>query len=321
MRAVIHKLLLLLPLLAVTCPAAGNETAPVLTEPASLPESSLSPGTESYRDKTAALILSECRRIADKLGSVNLEDCLDREFMVSADITVNGAPILYKEYPPLETRNPMGRVLLVGGIHGDEYSSVSIVFKWMKTLDVHHSGMFHWHIVPLLNPDGLLRPESQRMNANNVDLNRNFPMDDWLARTSEYWINATDSNPRRFPGTTPLSEPESRWLAAEIDHFHPDVIVAVHAPHGVVDYDGPEDGPYKLGRLYLQLIGTFPGSLGNYAGIQKQIPVVTIELPYAGIMPTASDISHIWTDLISWLRENIDIKPLPVAGNQETDPS
>jgi len=30
----------------------------------------------------------------------------------------------------------------------------------------------------------------------------------------------------------------------------------------------------------------FPGSLGNYGGVDLGIPVVTVELSYAGIMPT-----------------------------------
>jgi len=268
-----------------------------------------------------ATVLSECRRISDKLGSVSLEECQEQNFLASLAISVSGAPILYKEYPPLDSRLPLGRVLLIGGIHGDEYSSISIVFKWMQILNIHHSGMFHWHIVPLLNPDGLLREKSQRMNANNVDLNHNFPMEDWHSRTSEYWINVTNRNPRRFPGTGPLSEPESSWLAGEIEHFHPDIIVSIHAPHGVVDFDGPKDGPYKLGRLYLQLIGAYPGSLSHYAGVQKKIPLVTIELPYAGTMPSPVEISQIWTDLVAWLRKNIQLDTHPVAAVQETDPA
>ncbi|MBF8268596.1 MAG: Murein peptide amidase A [Gammaproteobacteria bacterium] len=261
-------------------------------------------------------VISECQRIGDKLGSVEIEECLDRKLVVTDGRSVLGTPILYKAYPPIpDQRLPLGRVLLIGGIHGDEYSSVSIVFKWMRTLDQHHSGMFHWHIIPLLNPDGLLRQNSQRMNENNVDLNRNFPMRDWESSTRDYWINTTYRDPRLFPGLSPLSEPESNWLVQEIDAFQPDVIVSVHAPHALVDYDGPKNGPHKLGKLYLQLIGTYPGSLGNYAGVQKKIPVVTIELPYAGIMPTAGEISGIWADLVKWLTDNIHVKPYKVAGD------
>ncbi|MEX2523664.1 MAG: M14 family murein peptide amidase A [Gammaproteobacteria bacterium] len=280
-----------------------------------------SAGVFVQADEANEQVAKECRRIGGKLGSVSYSECLARKLHLSGGVSINNAPILIKEYPPLQRRTPLGKVLLVGGIHGDEYSSVSVVFKWLQTLDQHHSGLFHWHIVPLLNPDGLLQDDSVRMNANGVDLNRNFPMPGWQDATEEYWVQRTGRNPRRYPGPSPLSEPESGWLVNEIESFAPDVIVAVHAPHGVVDYDGPKDAPYKLGRLYLNLLGTYPGSLGNYAGIQKQIPVVTIELPYAGIMPTPEEISAIWRDLVRWLSRNIPAPPLASENPQETEPS
>lgn len=246
-----------------------------------------------------------CQRIGNKLGSVSVRECQRQEMVPSGGVSVNGSPILIKTYPPLEQREPLGKVLLVGGLHGDEYSSVSVVFKWMNILNQHHSGLFHWRIAPLVNPDGLLQDESRRMNANGVDLNRNFPAPDWQSQTEDYWVNETQRNPRRYPGTAPLSEPETRWLAEEIERFEPDVIVSVHAPYGVVDYDGPRNGPYHLGRLYLELLGTYPGSLGRYAGIHLNKPLVTIELPYAGIMPTPAEINDIWVDLVRWLRNNM----------------
>lgn len=278
-------------------------------------------GISVQADEANEQVAKECRRIGGKLGSVSYSECMARKLHLSGGVSVNNTPILIKEYPPLKRRTPLGKVLLVGGIHGDEYSSVSVVFKWLQTLDQHHSGLFHWHIVPLLNPDGLLQDDSVRMNANGVDLNRNFPMPGWQNATEEYWVQRTGRNPRRYPGPSPLSEPESGWLVNEIESFAPDVIVAVHAPHGVVDYDGPKDAPYKLGRLYLNLLGTYPGSLGNYAGIQKQIPVVTIELPYAGIMPSPGEISAIWRDLVRWLSRNIPAPPIAGENPQETEPS
>lgn len=271
----------------------------------------------------ADAVTGECARIADKLASVGRAECLERELLVTRGASVDGAPILFKEYAPIDGRRPRGRVLLVGGIHGDEYSSVSVVFKWMDILDDHHSGLFHWRFVPLLNPDGLLRKEAVRTNANGVDLNRNFPMPDWHNVAPRYWTEEAGSSPRYFPGAQPLSEPETRWLVDEINAFAPDVIVAVHAPHGVVDYDGPRSGPHKLGRLYLHLLGTFPGSLGNYAGVQRRIPVVTVELPYAGIMPKPAEVAEMWVDLVRWLTKSTP-GTAPVAGekeSQDTDPS
>ncbi len=246
---------------------------------------------------------SVCGKIARKLASVSLRECRGRGLRVAA-YSVRGLPILVKEYPPLPGRKPLGRVLLLGGIHGDEYSSVSIVFKWMNTLDRHHSGLFHWQVVPLLNPDGLLRRKSRRMNHNGVDLNRNFPTPDWQRKSRYYWEVRTRRNPRRYPGPAALSEPETRWLVELIETFQPDVIVSVHAPYGILDFDGPKTAPRRLGHLHLNLLGTYPGSLGNYAGVQKGIPVVTIELPYAGIMPKKHEIRRIWLDLVQWLKRN-----------------
>jgi len=263
--------------------------------------------------------LDVCVLVAAKLASISLLECHRRQLRPSGVISVKGTPIVEKIYPPLEGRKPEARILVVGGIHGDEYASVSVVFKWMKILDSHHSGLFHWYFAPLLNPDGLLRRKSQRMNANGVDLNRNFPTPNWLAKTRHYWVKKTGRNPRRYPGIAPLSEPESQWLAATIHRFRPDAIVAVHAPHGIVDYDGPPEAPRRLGYLNRNLMGTYPGSLGNYAGVQLGIPVITLELPSAGSMPTSAQLRRLWVDLVRWLRLNVPRTPKQL--NRHAGPS
>jgi len=264
----------------------------------------------------------QCLRIANKLGSVRTSDCKSPYDFVTEGLSVRKLPIIVREYPPLK-KLPRGRILMLGGIHGDEYSSVSIMFHWMRTLNEHHSGLFHWKVIPLVNPDGLLRKKSQRMNENGVDLNRNFPTPNWQAESREYWEKRTHKNPRRYPGPYPLSEPESQWLAKEIERFAPDVIVAVHAPYGILDFDGPHnDAPKRLGHLHLNVLGTYPGSLGNFAGIQQSIPVVTIELPYAGIMPTQGQVATIWRDLVVWLKKSTsENRRQALAATQDADPS
>ena len=256
-------------------------------------------------DTESSSAVSEiCKRIGNKLGSVSTRQCLESKLQDTGARSINGQAIIMKEYPPTPAQDPVARVLLIGGTHGDEYSSVSIVFKWLRTLDRHHSGLFHWHVAPLINPDGLLQRHSQRLNANGIDLNRNMPTPQWQEKTKQYW-QRTGFDPRRYPGTAPLSEPESRWLYEEIRQFKPHVIVSVHAPFGVLDFDGPPLGPSTLGQLHLKLIGTYPGSLGNCAGVQHEIPVITVELPHAGIMPSKEQISRMWVDLIRWMRANI----------------
>ncbi len=258
--------------------------------------------------RAAGQVDQACDRIADKLASVGLEECLSLDLQPSGYQSVEGFPILIKEYPPLESREPKGRILLVGGTHGDELSSISIVFKWMHTLEKHHSGLFHWRVTPLLNPDGALRKRHRRTNANGVDLNRNFVTPDAQHDAAlRYWKVKTFANKRRYPGPYPLSEPETYWLYQEILHFKPDVVIAVHAPHSLVDFDAPDrnKAPKRIGHLYKRLLGTYPGSLGNYAGIHLGVPVVTLELPHAGIMPSKKQISWLWTDLVRWLIRNV----------------
>ena len=267
-------------------------------------------------DLHRASVADTCQRIAAKLSSVNLHDCQQQQLELSDGWSNKATPILIKEFAPLPQRQPKGRVLVLGGIHGDEYSSVTITFKWMQTLSRYHSGRFHWLIAPLVNPDGLLRKHSQRMNEHGVDLNRNFPTPNWETESTAYWVNQTYRNPRRYPGPAPLSEPETRWLVRQIEAFSPDVIVTIHAPHGILDFDGPRTAPQRFGNLHLNLLGTYPGSLGNYAGVVKQIPVITIELPSAGIMPSTQEVNRIWMDLVRWLDNNLPAHSLQ-AGDQD----
>jgi protein MpaA len=250
---------------------------------------------------------SVCKRISDKLASVAYQECTVLQLQHSGHRSVDDVSLLIKEYPPLGKRKPQARILLVGGTHGDELAAISIVFKWMHTLEKHHSGLFHWRINPLMNPDGALRKKQRRTNSNGVDLNRNFMTPDNESDAAlQYWRVKTKQSSRRYPGPFPLSEPETIWLYEEIRDFKPDVVIAVHAPYSLVDYDAPDrkNAPRKIGHLYKNLMGTYPGSLGNYAGVHLGVPVITLELPHAGIMPTKRQISRLWTDLVRWLIRN-----------------
>ena len=243
-----------------------------------------------------------CQEVGAKLGSVDESDCLRQYLLKTGGKSTQGRDLAVKNYSPLIGRKPLGRVLVIGGIHGDEFSSVSVLFKWMDILNEHHSGMFNWRFIPVSNPDGLLRKKSQRQNANGVDLNRNFPTADWDGVAAEHWKNRGRKHPRRYPGESANSEPETQWLVNQIQDFQPDVIVSMHAPYHLVDYDGPPKAPDQLGSLYLRRLGVFPGSLGNYAGVDLNLPIVTVELASAGSMPSRREISNMWRDLVRWLR-------------------
>ncbi len=211
--------------------------------------------------------------------------------------SVQGRPILVRDITP---ESPRLRVLVVAAMHGDELSSASVALHWLQLAQIAPDKK-HWRFIPVLNPDGLLRKPAWRMNANGVDLNRNFPTPNWHRETKIYWEQRTRKDPRRWPGRTPLSEPEARYLVDEMARFKPHVIVSIHAPYGVLDFDGPVMPPTQLGRLYLDQVGVFPGSLGNYSGIQRGIPVVTVELPSALRTPLDAEMRKMWGDLGLWM--------------------
>lgn len=245
-----------------------------------------------------------CELVGRRLASIDYEDCMQVDPRVGPTASVQGLPLLWRDFRPARPHDAP-RILLIGGIHGDEFSSVSITFQWMQRLAGDRRQPFHWRVMPLLNPDGLLRIPATRTNARGVDLNRNFPTPEWERTAQHYWTVRTGRDPRRYPGPAPQSEPETRWLLRNIERFRPHAIISVHAPFGVLDYDGPRAPPRQIGFLKLHLLGTYPGSLGNYAGVYRGVPVITLELPHAGLMPSQEQAARLWGDLLAWLEENL----------------
>lgn len=256
-----------------------------------------------------------CEEIGHLLGSVSVKGCLSHNFSHGGAYSVKNRALIYKDIYPngvsSDQANKLSKILVIGGIHGDEYSSFSIIFRWLERLAKDKKNIQqYWRFIPAANPDGLLSfKPAQRMNANGVDLNRNFLTNDWRDKAVEYWETKTGKDARRNPGKTAASEPETIWLSGLIEQWQPDVIVSVHAPYGILDFDSTDRAdvraPNKIGMLHLKLLGTYPGSLGRYAALNRGIPVLTMELPHAGIMPSQSEQEHLWQDLQRWLNQNI----------------
>ncbi len=244
-----------------------------------------------------------CTAISERLSSVSKKGCLASNHRLSPFKTVKGNPIVVTEFAPIEGRKPLGKILVIGGTHGDELTSVSTAYKWISNLNRFHSGLFHWHLAPALNADAILKRPATRPNTNGVDINRNLPTPDWGKQSALRWEKLS-KNSRKNPGKSAASEPETQWIMHEIATFKPDAIVSIHAPYGILDFDSPQlnNAPKNFGRLQLNLLGTYPGSLGNYAGIQRKIPVLTLELPNATAMPSQKELAAIWADMIKWLR-------------------
>ena len=253
-----------------------------------------------------AKLQNHCKKISNKLASVSYRECLSKEFEISEGYSVKRAPILVKKFISDTHEKTHKRILLIGGIHGDEYSSVSVVFKWITLLDQYYTGTYQWQIIPLLNPDGLLQKSSKKLNSNGVDLDRNFPVSTDQRKASQYWEENTHWDPEYFPGKYALSELETQWLTAEIERYKPDAIVTVHALNDSHVYQLPNNDQPELGAQYQKSIAAYPGSFNHYVGTEVGIPILTVELPYADVMPSNSEISEIWRNLVKWLNEHLE---------------
>lgn len=249
--------------------------------------------------------LSPCAAFLRRLPNVSQSVCDASQLQSSGVNSVQGRPLLQRDVSAVDAKL---RVLVIGGIHGDELSSTSVAIQWIRLAETAPSDTphpVHWRFIPALNPDGLLMKPPRRGNAHGVDLNRNFPTPNWARDAKLYWEKRTGKDPRRWPGPKPLSEPESQFIVDQMQSFKPQLIVSIHAPYGVLDFDGPSTPPSKLGRLYLDQVGIFPGSLGNYGGVHKRIPVVTVELPNAMRTPLDTETRQMWLDLNRWISEKI----------------
>jgi murein peptide amidase A len=275
----------------------GHLSLPTAPLPAPLmPEAAITP-------TVTRSVIAACERLAARLPSYNKKACAQTGLSDSGIRSIRREPILVREQRAMpEPVEGATRVLFIGGIHGDELTAAELSLRWLNRLGQEDARRFHWRMIPVLNPDGVMASRPTRVNANGVDLNRNFPSGDWAGGALRYWERMTMRDPRRFPGRAPVTEPESKFLTDEIERFQPDVIISVHAPLGLLDFDGPTGAaPSQFGKLYLEPVGVYPGSLGSYSGITLGIPVVTLELPHALKMPTRDEQEKIWSDMLAWL--------------------
>ncbi len=164
-----------------------------------------------------------------------------------------------------------------GGFHGDEPEGISLALT-LKDYLLKHAQKFPNKIlivVPVANPDGF--KNQTRVNAHKVDLNRNFPTKDWTSKASQ---------PKYYPGPKPGSEPEVQVIVSLLEQFPPKKIISFHSlnPHQI-NYDGPgRELAHAMARHngypVTENIGyPTPGSLGNYAGREQKIAMITYELP------------------------------------------
>ena len=160
-------------------------------------------------------------------------------------------------------------VFIMAAIHGNEQAGIKLCLRLADYLTANPKLLQGRKVVllPSANPDGVAR--NQRYNAHGVDLNRNFQA-------------SYRENNERY-GQAGLSEPETQIIAQIIEDYNPRRIITLHEPLNCIDYDGPYQELAEYLAQYTDIpvrkLGTSPGSLGAYAGVDLNIPLITIEFP------------------------------------------
>lgn len=160
-------------------------------------------------------------------------------------------------------------ILIIGVVHGDEPQGEFLINNYLKKTSKLPP---HLLFIPSLNPDG--QELETRTNANGVDINRNFPTENWeLGERNRY-----------FGGENPASEIETRFVIDVVEKYAPKLIITLHTPFKIVNFDGEaREISEKIGEIFNypveESIGyPTPGSFGTWAGIERQIPIITIEM-------------------------------------------
>lgn len=164
-------------------------------------------------------------------------------------------------------------ILIISGVHGNELEGVFAGYRLLGDLSRSFPYKIKLTLIPFFNPDGIL--QNRRTNENLVDLNRNLPTKDWTKSYSEK---------KYYPGYAPNSEPENQMFVQWLKKNKTHLIISLHSWKPLINVNGncsPEAEvlSQETGYKITEDIGyPTPGSLGTYAGQERNIPTITYEI-------------------------------------------
>jgi protein MpaA len=199
-----------------------------------------------------------------------------------------GVPL--RVYLPEDHATPLAG-LLTAAQHGEEADTALLARRLLERVP---ASATRWAIVPVVNPDGLLK--GVRQNGAGVDLNRSFPATSWRPDASftyppgiapEDRVEANRRN-RSSPGPHPASEPETQALMALVQELRPRLVVDLHSPLELILARPGSEGPAEtLGRharleVLGELAGECPGAFDDWL-VEQGVPALVYEIEHAGL--------------------------------------
>lgn len=144
------------------------------------------------------------------------------------------------------------RVLVVGTIHGDEPAGLEVT-AILRTIRIEEP-IDLW-IVDTLNPDGLAA--RTRQNANQVDLNRNFPRRWEPIGKLGYW---------QYAGPSAGSEPETKAMSRLGQLINPQLTIWYHQDYFRITPGSGRDGQIRESYANLVNLPLLTIAGGSYSG-------------------------------------------------------
>ncbi|CAM2935930.1 murein tripeptide amidase MpaA [Vibrio mytili] len=190
--------------------------------------------------------------------------------------SVMNAPLLY--FPAQIQSDSRG--LILAGTHGDETASIAGLSCALRSLPAH---CLRHDVILSMNPDG--NQLGTRANANQVDLNRAFPTENWTEHGSVYrWSSHTPVRDVKVKtGKVEQLEPEVSALISLIEKRQPKFVVSFHEPLAFIDDPAQSELSIWLAKQFdLKVVEDVdyetPGSFGTWCK-ERQLPCITAELP------------------------------------------
>lgn len=235
-------------LLACSETAAEPATTAATTVPATTVPATTSPAT-TLPATTVPATTSTSTTTTPASTSTSTSTTIPARESFEVGRSVEGRPIVAERIG-----GPGGRrVLVIGVIHGNETDGVQIVDELRRRGPT--EGVELW-LVESMNPDG--QAADDRHNANDVDLNRNFPRG---------WEPFGQPGDGEYAGAGPASEPETQAIVGLISFLRPDITIWYHQDLYVVSPGTGRDG--RIRARYAELSGLPLGPItgGHYTGV------------------------------------------------------
>jgi protein MpaA len=219
----------------------------------------------------------------------------------SIGTSVDGRPITAYQFG-----SGPSMVLYIAAMEGNEQNSAELLQQWVPDIDANPGKIPSDRtivVIPQINPDGFAA--DTRVNAAGIDLNRNFPANNWQTQVTEPLANTVWTNDG---GPYPLSAPESQALANFYEAHHPRLTLTMHSHGGIVEANDAGDS-IALGAKYAALadyraiptsaIGNFfdyttTGAFEDWANDKLGLPVLEVELESPTADEYARNLPALW---------------------------